>query len=454
MDINGSIIRNIIFPLMEKRKGNQIRRNLLYLQEKQNLPKEELAVFQKMKLKVLLNHCINSVPAYSTYKYLIDEINQDPTTALGKFPILTKRHFMEHSETFLDSKVDKNSLIPNSTGGSTGEPVRFFMDRNQVEFYEAARWRGLSWWGIDIGDSSTMIWGSPIELGKQQEIIYRLKERFLKNRILISAYDLNFNSVNQYVAMMNRFKPMYLYGYASSLFLFAEMMLKNNLSLKYKPKAVVSTAETLHEFQREIIEKAFLTRTINEYGARDGGIIAYQCQNGKMHLTAENVFVEVVDFDTKQPVNPGESGLLLVTDLNNFSMPRLRYQLGDVAALSTDTCSCGLNLPILSKIDGREDDIFVAISGNYVHGHFFNQITRKLKGIRQFQIIQHSRNKMTLKIIKGEDFDDSQAEQFKEEIYKKMGKIEINIEYVDKIPTSASGKFRYTKREFPLAEGI
>lgn len=450
MDFNASVIRHLIFPVMEKFKGNHIRANLAYLHNTQKLSPEQINALQAEKLKKLLLHSIQQVPAYAEQRQLKDAIEADPMAALTNFPVLTKKAFIAKSEAYLTQGIDKTQLIANRTGGSTGEPVRFYLDRKTVEFYEAARWRGLSWWGINIGDRSAMIWGSPIEMNSQQQLSYRVKERYLKNRIFIPAYALNPASIRQYVDTLNSYRPKYLYGYASALHVFAEMMLATNISLTFKLQGVVSTSETLHDFQREKIEQAFGCHTVNEYGARDGGIIAYECPAGHMHIAAENAYLEVVDMTTQQPVVPGQTGSILVTDLNNYAMPRLRYALGDVGALSPETCSCGLGLPVLEQIQGREDDTFVAVNGNLVHGHFVNHIARNLTGIHQFQLIQHSQTSATLKIVQKPNFTQSELDFFLAEIHSMLGPIEIQVEMVDSIPTSSSGKIRYAKREFPL----
>ena len=452
MDINSMIIKKILFPLMEYFKGNCIRDNVCYLKQTQYLSSEEIINLQKNKLTKLLNHCIETVPAYNSLKFLKEEINDNPFKAIKQFPLLDKQFFRKHSNEYISSKSQKKMLIENRTGGSTGEPLKFFIDRYTVEFYEAARYRGLSWWDIDIGDRCVMVWGSPVELNQIQSFKFRVKERFLKNRIIIPAYDLNPMSVDKYTEMINKFKPVYLYGYASSLYCLAKLMIQDNKSLKYTPKAVVSTAETLHSYQRETIEKAFGCKSVNEYGARDAGILAYECKNGNMHICSENVFLEVVDVNTKQPLSLEDhsSGLVVVTDLNNFSMPRIRYILGDIVELSNDICKCGLNLPIIKQIQGREDDIFISSDGSFVHGHYFNHIVRNLEGIKQFQIIQHDRTSLTLNVVKDHNFNDDVKESLRNEIINKMGNVNLKINYVEDIPPSSSGKIRYAIREFRI----
>lgn len=450
MDLNRVMIQRVLFPTIEKFKGNQIQSNLAYLKRSQSLPASLLADLQADKLRKLLLYSIDYVPAYSSFRFLKKEVEENPVQALKKFPVLTKQDFRQRSDDYLSKKANTDTLIPNRTGGSTGEPVLFYIDRHTVEYYEAARWRGLSWWDIQIGERSAMIWGSPIELSQNKRLSYKLKERFLKNRIVIPAYDLNPDSVQEYVNTLNQFRPTYLYGYASSLYLLAKLMMQKNIFLDFTPKAVLSTSETLYDFQREEIERAFNCKTINEYGARDGGILAYECPKQKMHLTQENAFIEIVDVETKQPVENGKSGLVLVTDLNNYAMPRLRYELGDIAALSSERCSCGVELPLLEKIEGREDDIFVSPNGNYVHGHFFNHIARNLDGIQQFQAIQHSKTEFTLKIVKSDKYSEEEIQHFRDEILKSIGDIHLQVEFVSEIPRTKSGKMRYTFREFPL----
>ncbi|MDD4495371.1 MAG: phenylacetate--CoA ligase family protein, partial [Eubacteriales bacterium] len=188
----------------------------------------------------------------------------------------------------------------------------------------------------------------------------------------------------------------------------------------------------------------------NEYGARDGGIIAYTCNHGRMHISAENMIFETVDVITQNPIKPCEMGAVLVTDLNNFVMPRIRYKLGDLAVISQTSCDCGINLPVIEKLQGREDDIFLAKDGTLVHSEYFTYIARSMDGIKQFQMLQHTPNSVTFTIVKTDDFKDESAELIVNSIKDKLGVTDINLVYTDDIPVEGSGKYRFTKREFPL----
>lgn len=450
MDIVKAFIENILYPVMEKRKGNKVRKYIDQLTSSQSLSNEELYDLQREKLKMLLLESIDNVPAYQAYSWLKDDIEKDAFHALKNFPILRKKHYTKESESYINTSVDRSSLIKNQSGGSSGEPVVFYMDRKTVEHYEAARWRGLSWWGITPGSRSIMIWGNPIELSQMDQRKYYFKEKWLKNRILIPAYSLESSGMENYIKKIESYKPEYFYGYASSLNAFAILMMEQNITLSFKPKALVSTAEVLHDFQRENIEKAFGCKVVNEYGARDAGILAFQCDQGNMHISSENAILEVVDPITFDLLPNGESGILLVTDLNNHSMPRLRYAVGDRAALSDESCQCGINLPILEKIDGREDDVFITIDGKFVHGHLFSHIARDIDAIDKFQIVQESPSEVKLKVIVTEGHEEEEVNIFLEKIKELLPKTNIDFKIVRDIPTSKSGKFRYSIRNFKL----
>lgn len=451
MAVTGFLIRHVHWPLMERLKENRTRHYMRDLQQAQGLPAEQLLLRQRQKLGRLLAHAVRHVPAYASLAAEWDRGDTAPERFLQRIPVLDKTHFRLHADDYLAKGTPLSKLIGNRTGGSTGEPTRFYLDRPSVERYEAARFLGLSWHGIRIGDPCVMIWGSPLELNQQQERKYRWKERWLKNRLLLSAYELDERRLEKQLTLIRRFRPSYLYGYASALHTLAEMMLKRGWTIEIPLRGVVSTAESLHEHQRQKIAAAFQAPVINEYGARDGGIIAYQCPEGRMHAFTENCYLEVVDPITKLPLYPGESGALLVTDLHNTVMPRLRYQLGDVAALSGEACSCGIGYPLLAAIDGREDDMFVSLSGQYVHGHYFNHIVRNMESFRTFQIIQHQPHSLSLKLVKEPGrFRRSDEDRLLAGIRTALGEVSVQVAYVDHIPPASSGKIRYAIRECPL----
>lgn len=450
MQLTGSFIRHIAYPAMERLKHNRIRFNMAELRDNEQQPEAALRASQREKLKHLMRHAVCNVPAYQKYTNLLSEIERDPENAIRQFPVLTKREFRERRDDFLVSNAQLNSLILNRSGGSTGEPVTFYMDRKTVEYSEAARWRGLSWWGIRIGDPCAMIWGSPIELTQHQARKHRLYERLLKNRIVISAFDLRIEKIGEYVRQLESFRPAYLYVWPSTLEIFVNLLEQCEYRPRLSLKAIVSTAETLHPHQRELFTRFFSCPVVNEYGAREGGILGYECPDGNIHATVDNSWMEVVHRTTLESVASGEPGLLLVTDLNNKVMPRIRYLLGDVVALSQESCSCGRGLPLFESFDGREDDTFIALDGSYVNGQYFTNVARMLPTIRQFQIIQISREEVALRLLNHDGLAEHDVSRFFGAIKRALGDVNVKIENVPEISPAASGKFRASIRRFPL----
>lgn len=452
MNTQKFFIEHALYPAMERLKGNRIRSYFQELQESARLSPQALRDLQKERLCKLLTASIASVPAYQKLGITQAEIDNDPFAVLAGIPLLSKREFQKNPDLYLNQNFDPARRIVNRTGGSTGEPLKFYMDRYDVEHYEAARWRGLSWWGITFGSRSVMIWGNPIELSQKDQRKARFKDQVLKNRTILSAYDLTGEKMEEYIAFLNRYQPEYLYGYATALYTFASLVLprREQLHLKHL-KAVVSTSETLHDYQRKTIEAAFSCPVVNEYGARDAGILAYQCPCGQMHITAENVILEVLNPETLAPAQPGESGLVATTDLNNFAMPRLRYLLGDTATLGgISPCSQGVSLPVIAHLDGREDAIFKLPSGKLVHGNFINQLSRKYQTLAQFQLVQHDLTHGTLKVVLKEGAGQEEVAAFSKDVASFLPGVAVAPAVVDEIPVSASGKFRYAIREFAL----
>jgi len=452
MQIRQVFVGRIVYPLMERLRGNKIRTYFAELKRTEKCDRPKIETLQRGKLRDLLLYCIKYVPAYNSLSYLEPAIKEDPLAALQSFPVLTKQAFSRDPAKYISLTADSSKLIPYSTGGSTGAPVKFYVDRPTLEYSSAARLRGLSWWGIRIGDPCVMIWGSPIELNRSRSRLHRLRERFLRNMVLISAYDLQPTKMAELVSMVNSYKPAYFYGYASALHVFASLMEKQHLSFTCRFRGVVSTAETLSDQQRKAIEHAFGAPVINEYGAKDAGIIAYECPDGNMHVTEENLVLEVLDVKTDTRVKDGQSGLATVTELTNYSMPRIRYQLGDMVALSDEKiCSCGRKLEILETVEGREDDIFVSRTGRLIHGIYWAHIVRNMNGIQQFQLIQHDLDNVTLRVMPNpSSFDSKEVDTLVEDLHEALGQVNVKTEYCDAIQPSASGKTRYSIREFPL----
>jgi phenylacetate-CoA ligase len=217
-----------------------------------------------------------------------------------------------------------------------------------------------------------------------------------------------------------------------------------------RPQAVQLTAEVVTQVQREFVEETFHCRVFNRYGCREVSLIAHECSaHSGLHILAENNYVEFLK--DGQPVSVGEEGLIVITNLNNYGMPLLRYQIGDTGIPSNTICECGRGYPLMEMTKGRLVDIIVSPSGKLLHGEFFTHLFYKIKGVRQFQVIQETRRDLQIKIVKGDGFS-QETLHFLEQAIHTHGDpgFVVHFEICDRIPLSASGKYRFTMSEISL----
>lgn len=208
-------------------------------------------------------------------------------------------------------------------------------------------------------------------------------------------------------------------------------------------KVAFVTSERLYDHQRETIARIFGCRVANGYGGRDAGFIAHECPMGGMHITAEDVVVEIID-SKGNVVPPGVAGEVVTTHLATRDFPFIRYRTGDIAILDDRPCACGRGLPLLKEIQGRSTDFIVAADGTMMHGLALVYVIRNLSGIAAFRIIQESRALTRVQIVRGPGFEPSARQAIVEGLCARLGAgTEVAVEDVATIPPDSSGKYRY-----------
>ena len=442
MSLYTKLVSAVIFPLHERLKKHDTLRIRRDLEKTQWLPVEELQNLQVNRLKEFLIDVEQHVPYYQTlFKQL--QFNPQEISSLAdleQLPLTAKPLIREHSEQL---KADNaTGLAKFNTGGSSGEPLIFFIGNKRVSHDVAAKWRATRWWDVDIGDVEAVIWGSPIELGTQDKIKL-IRDQLLRTH-LIPAFEMSPAKIDEFIQQIKALKPKMLFGYPSALAHIASHAEKtgqvlNNLGIK----VAFVTSERLYDHQREKIEQVFTCPVANGYGGRDAGFIAHQCPAGSMHITAEDIIVEIVD--NKGRVLPtGEAGEIVVTHLATRDFPFIRYRTGDVGVLSDELCSCGRGLPLLKEIQGRTTDFIIAQDGTVLHGLALIYVLRGIEGIESFKVTQHSLDKTTVQIVKNQQYNHENEEKIQQEFKQRLGeRVQIKIEYINMIAKEKSGKFRY-----------
>jgi phenylacetate-CoA ligase len=442
--MNKSLVKHVIFPTHEKLIGRKTYQYLDELEKTQWLKTEEIKSLQLRKLKNLLIHAKKNCHFY--HKRFVDA-GFDPSSLeslddLHFIPPLSKTDIRQNLNNML-WKDCPGGLHRYNTGGSSGDPLIFYFDRRRQAYDAAARTLTHRWWGVDIGDRELYLWGSPLEITKQDRM-KNLRDR-LTNQLLLSAFDLSEKIVPEFVEQIYKFRPKCIFGYPSTIALFCKFASQQRFDLtSIGVKVVFSTAEVLYGHQRQVISDAFgKIPIVDGYGSREGGFISHECPGGSMHVIDQNVIVEYLRGD--KPVGPGEDGEIVVTHLDNWAMPFIRYRTGDVAQFDTQTCQCERNLSTMKKIQGRTTDFIVSPDGRWQHGLSLIYVIRDIPGVADFKIIQEAVDdiKVLLKIHKTL-FPEEGKSRIIEGFKKRMGQtVNVHIEMVDEIGKDASGKYRY-----------
>jgi phenylacetate-CoA ligase len=433
---------SILFPLHEGLKKHttvEVRRGM---ERSQWLKPDEIRQLQMQNLRAFLQDVQVHVPYYRQLfaKLGFEPANINSVQKLAELPLLSKSEIRQHLD---EMKADDAARLARfNTGGSSGEPLIFYIGSRRVSHDVAAKWRATRWWGVDIGDPEAVIWGSPIELGAQDKVRL-LRDKLLRTH-LIPAFEMSSEKLDGFIRQIQQIRPKMLFGYPSALAHIASHAEKRGVALNdLGIKVAFVTSERLYDHQRAKIESVFACPVANGYGGRDAGFIAHQCPEGGMHITAEDIIVEIVDKEGR-PLSNGDLGEIVVTHMATRDFPFIRYRTGDMGVLSDKVCACGRGLPLLEEIQGRTTDFVVAQDGTVLHGLALIYVLRDLEGVDSFKITQDSLDETTVQIVKTLKYQKVYEQKIIGEFKKRLGQaVTINIEYTDYIPKERSGKFRY-----------
>ncbi|MCB1700823.1 MAG: phenylacetate--CoA ligase family protein [Halioglobus sp.] len=442
MSLYTQIAANVLFPLHERIKGHSTIEVFRAMEESQWYTPEQMQELQVRRLRDFLARIGSTVPYYRS---LFERLNFNPAdlasvAELQQLPLMGKPEIRANTDAL--KAVGAVDLQRFNTGGSSGEPLIFFLGKERVSHDVAAKRRATRWWDVDIGDTEIVVWGSPIELGSQDRI-RRLRDGLFRTSLL-PAFEMSERNLDRFVAEILRTRPRMLFGYPSSLHLIARHARGKGVTLdNIGIKVAFVTSERLYDYQREEIEAVFGCRVANGYGGRDAGFIAHECPAGNFHITAEDVIVEIVD-EAGQVLPHGETGEIVVTHLATGDYPFVRYRTGDVGALTRRNCECGRGLPLLEELQGRTTDFVIAEDGSHVHGLALIYVLRDLPGISSFKITQHSQQAITVQIVRDDEYDPANESEIRAVFRARLGAgVLVDVEYVDAIAREKSGKFRY-----------
>lgn len=421
-----------IFPQLKKLEHNEIA----------------LKRFQRGMLSALLKHAYAHVPHYHDLlrRMGLNPSYDDPFAVWSRLPIL-KKSDIRSDPCRLTSRVPSR-YVCEQTSGSSGIPMKILKDYTSIGFGVASYYEGLKWYDYEIGEALVQLWGRRPQPSLKQTIS-RVRNRF-ENMYELNAHSMSDTMMEKYYRMILKIKPKLIYGYTSSLGLFSRFLTEHDYRIKIP--IVVTTAEKLLTTQRQLISQAMNSRVFDQYGSTEVTSIAYQCPLNSMLHTMPKAILQIVGNDEEE-LESGKLGRIIATDLTNYKMPLIKYELGDMAKWSVDEfCNCGRRLKAIEGIEGRTSDIIVGLNGNRVHGEFFSHLlessgfAEKFK-VRKFQLVQKTRDLLIFKLCTDIKPDESSVAALSRIISSYLGPMEIRFEFPDEIFPHASGKYRFTISE-------
>lgn len=457
--MNRWVAGKLLWPLTEWMIGRDTMRRFARLRRSDRHSREQLAEIRNIKLRRLLMLANEHCPFHHERFRAAGVDPRDPKLdagVLAKLPLLERGDLQQNLQQMTWHDCCGGPARPYTTGGSSGAPLKFYIDRCRQAADWAARWRARSWWNIAPGACEVMLWAGPMgsraisrpDLANRLRV---LRDRCLNQHVL-DAFDMSEQTMDAYVDRIIKLRPRLLYGYSSSLALLARHMLGGGrrLDITQSPRAVFVTGETIAPRDAADILSAFGSAVVTEYGSRDCGFIAGGCEAGRLHVAEENVIVEVLD-ERGRPTKPGEVGEIVVTCLESFATPFIRYRVGDLALVPEDAsdapegrCPCGRASRQLIEIRGRVTDQIVRRENGRIrrmHALALIYVLREAEGLRQFRIVQNSLQKLEVEVVADDRFTPAVEQSVLDGLRGRMGKdVAVEIIRRDRIAPGASGK--------------
>ena len=401
--------------------------------------------WQSERLATLLHAAATEVPYYrELWRARRLKGDTSPVDRLDSWPVLEKAALRSNASAFISERSDPKSLFKLQTSGTSGTPVTTWRGREPMRQWYAlveARWR--RWYGVSRFDNWAILGGQEVTPIDRSEPPFWLWNR-AGNQLYLSSLHLNAANIAVYARALHQHGIVHMYGYSSSLAEMARLALAHGQALP-RMKAIVTNAEPLEAYQRDVISSAFGTQVHTSYGMSEAVAGASECEYGTLHLWPEAGVVEVVADGSNEPVTDGASGRLICTGLLNTDMPLIRYDIGDRGALAAtftagaSTCGCGRSMPSLARLEGRSTDNLSTLDGRKVF--WVNPVLYGLP-IYEGQIVQVAIDRIVVNVVPAEGFDLNAEREITSRLHHRLGPVDVEVRRTDAIPRGANGKFR------------
>ena len=392
----------------------------------------EIQDWQFIQLNKLLNHAYNNT---IYYKNLFDKLGITPndiktTIDLRKLPILTKQIIRDNYHDLIAKNIHNFPHMQKSTGGSTGIPLTYILDKKSWSYTNANKIVSWEKVGYNYGDKFIALGSTSLFLNKKKSLKHYIFYK-LKKKIGLNGINMSNETCEKYVNIIKNEKIEFIYGYASAIYILSHYIIKNKINLKIK--ACFPTSEVLTENYRSHIIKAFNCDIIDCYGASDSGITAFSF---KVNVFEVGYNVILSQEETKENI-----GKAIITDLFNYAMPFINYEIGDQIEINqNENINESYNGQIINKVLGRNDDVIKLDNGNILTNPGFTILFKDLP-VRSYKVEQSSGKSLNCKIVKDVDYTNKSEELIIETLKLQAGEnIEVTITYYDAEIYTNSGK--------------
>lgn len=381
-------------------------------------------------LEQFIEYSINNSRFYSNYEH----------TNIYVLPILKKSDIIESN--YLN--IIGNPYKITHSSGTTGRPFKIPITKNAYQIEYAFWWYHRSFAGLKKGDKVASFAGHKVTSIHSNQPPFWVYN-YYDNQIIFSSYHLSNVNLKYYIDELNKFKPKLLHGYPSSIYLVAKYALENNIKFHFIPKMIQTGSETLLDFQRETIEKAFKCKVYNWYGNTELCGHITECQYGNLHIQPRHSYVRIIK-DDETEAKAGETGRIVATNYNNACFPLINYDTEDIVQISKkQECECGQNGTIIESIDGRIEDYIFLPDGRKVGR--LDHIFKHTNNVKKAQIVQNKIDEVIIRINRNRKYSTSNEKEILKEARERLGnKINIELDYDTEITKEENGKFRFIKQ--------
>ncbi len=413
----------------------------------------ELIAYQDERLRATIEHAYETVPFY---RRRFDQCKLKPDDIRGqgdlpKIPLLTRDDVRSHFDELRSRDVERASMKTGHTSGTTGTPLTVGYDANTIWMAYAALDRHYRWAGCRLardGDRIAVVRGNVIvPLDQKRPPFWRTNRRH--NQLLLSSFHMSKQNLAAYFDALSRFEPAVIDGYPSTLYLLAKFLQSRGET--FPVKAVISSSETLFDFQREVIEERFKCRVSDYYALAERVVFSNECDRHEgHHLAMEYGVSEVVDGEGR-PVSDGTIGKLVGTSLHNDAMPLIRYVTNDMTSVRKQRCSCGRGLKLMEDVTTKAEDVLTLKDGRLISPSVLTHPFKPLDCIEGSQIVQTDPQTVIVRLIPGPAYTDAHTRHLVTELTARLGAdVRVEVQMVDRLEQKASGKFKWVISQVPL----